>query len=90
MQEVLELLRPTSTRTKSNLEASAPGRLPGRFSTITNPLQKEFIMPSFLIMDGNGNKKEFDLSQIKSKNDVAQAFKEFNQEAKEKKNREEK
>ena len=48
------------------------------------------IMPSFLIMDGNGNKKEFDLSQIKSKNDVAQAFKEFNQEVKEKKNQEEK
>ena len=47
-------------------------------------------MPSFLIMDGNGNKKEFDLSQIKFKNDVAQAFKEFNKEVKEKKNQEEK
>jgi len=57
----------------------------------TTHYKKEFIiMPSFLIMDGNGNKKEFDLSQIKSKNDVAQAFKEFNKEVKEKKNQEEK
>jgi len=47
-------------------------------------------MPSFLIMDGNGNKKEFDLSQIKSKNDVDQTFKQFNKEVKEKKNQEEK
>ena len=45
-------------------------------------------MPSFEIMDGNGNVKEFDLSQIKSKNDVAQAFKKFNKEVKEKKNQE--
>ena len=47
-------------------------------------------MPSFEITDGNGNKIEFDLSQIKSKNDVAQAFKEFNKKVKEKKNQEEK
>ena len=30
------------------MEASAPGRLPGRFSTIYNPLQKEVIMSHYL------------------------------------------
>ena len=47
-------------------------------------------MPSFEIMDGNGNTKEFDINKIKSAKDVTQAFKEFNKEVKEKKNQEEK
>lgn len=72
------------------MEASALGRLPDRFISINPPHKGVLIMPSFLIMDGNGNKKEFDLSQIKSKNDVDQTFKQFNKEVKEKKNQEEK
>ena len=53
------LLRPTSTKTKSNLEASALGRLPGRFSTIYNPLQQGEIMPSveFISFDKEGKPK---------------------------------
>ena len=47
-------------------------------------------MPSFEIMDMDGNTKEFDINKIKSAKDVAQAFKEFNKEVKEKKNQEEK
>jgi len=42
-------------------------------------------MPSFEIMDINGNTKEFDINKIKSAKDVAKAFKEFNLEVKSKK-----
>ena len=70
-------MRPISTKTKSNLEASAPGRLPGRFSTITNPLQKGVLFVAyFTITDGNGTTHEVDLLS----NDpaiIAQAFKQF-------------
>ena len=70
-------MRPTSTRTKSNLEASAPGRLPGRFSTIYNLLQKGVLSVAyFTITDGNGTTHEVDLLS----NDpaiIAQAFKQF-------------
>jgi hypothetical protein len=59
------------------LEASAPGRLPGRFSTIYNPLQKGvLIVAYFTITDGNGTTHEVDLLS----NDpaiIAQAFKQF-------------
>ena len=34
-------------------------------------------MPSFEIMDGNGNTKEFDINKIKSAKDVAQALKDL-------------
>ena len=40
MSEDLGLLRPISTKTKSNLEASAPGRLPGRFFYHLQPTTK--------------------------------------------------
>ena len=41
------------------MEASAPGRLPGRFSTITNPLQKGGTMHSieFISFDKEGKPK---------------------------------
>ena len=42
-------------------------------------------MPSFEIMDMNGNTKEFDINKIKSTKDVARAFKEFHKEVKSKK-----
>ena len=42
-------------------------------------------MPSFEIMDMNGNTKEFDINKIKSAKDVAKAFKEFHSEVKSKK-----
>ena len=71
------LLRPTSMKTKSNLEASAPGRLPGRFSTITNPLQQGVLSVAyFTITDGNSTTHEVDLTT----NDpamIAQAWKQF-------------
>tara|TARA_R100000278_G_scaffold4741_1_gene7795 strand:- start:5 stop:268 length:264 start_codon:yes stop_codon:yes gene_type:complete len=55
-------------KTKSNLEASAPGRLPGRFSTITNPLQQGGTMPSIEFIsfdkDNNPNKKVYEGKQI--------------------------
>ena len=70
-------MRPISTRIKSNLEASAPGRLPGRFSTIYNPLQKGVLSVAyFTITDGNGTTLDVDLTT----NDPAmidQAFKQF-------------
>ena len=52
-------MRPTSTKAESNLEASALGRLPGRFSTITNPLQKGGTMHSieFITFDKEGKPK---------------------------------
>ena len=52
-------LRPILMKTKSNLEASAPGRLPGRFSTIYNPLQQGGTMPSieFISFDKEGKPK---------------------------------
>jgi len=78
-------LRPTLTKVKSNLEASALGRLPGRFSTITNPLQKGVLSVAyFTITDGNGTTHEVDLTT----NDpamIAQAFEKF--EAKQKANK---
>ncbi|ULF50088.1 hypothetical protein PSCSP1s_00002 [Prochlorococcus phage P-SCSP1s] len=67
------------------MEASAPGRLPGRFSTITNPLQKGVLSVAyFTITDGNGTSVDVDLTT----NDpamIAQAFKQF--EAKQKANK---
>ena len=70
-------MRLTLTKAKSNLEASAPGRLPGRFSTITNPLQKGVLSVAyFTITDGNGTTVDVDLTT----NDpamIAQAFKQF-------------
>ena len=41
------------------MEATAPGRLPGRFSTITNPLQKGGTMHSieFISFDKEGKPK---------------------------------
>ena len=41
-------------------------------------------MPSFEIMDMNGNTKEFDINKIKSTKDDARAFKEFHKEVKRK------
>jgi hypothetical protein len=59
------------------LEASAPGRLPGRFSTIYNPLQQGVLSVAyFTITDGNGTTVDVDLTT----NDPAmikQAFKKF-------------
>ena len=78
-------MRPTLTKVKSNLEASALGRLPGRFSTTTNPLQKGVLSVAyFTITDGNGTTHEVDLTT----NDpamIAQAFEKF--EAKQKANK---
>ena len=42
-------------------------------------------MPSFEIMDMDGNTKEIDINKLNSAKDVAQAFKEFNNEVKGKK-----
>ena len=62
--------------TKSNLEASAPGRLPDRFISINPPHKGVLIVAYFTITDGNGTAHEVDLLN----NDpamIAEEFKKF-------------